>query len=691
MAPIKQTPKIPFDEAKFAAMAEPFTVRVEKCKGQARTPIAMPQGEDPTVDPGLGWSRENVRGLENWLVTEWSGGGLYDITIVDSLGANMKWAPWFDPTIYPEIVPPTMRTAAQQQPNPQVRQMSAFPNGLPNGLPQWQQMQQPQQFAHPYGYPPPPAQYQMPQPPPIGSSAWPSWRNEAEDRRREDELRQLRDQHARQEREMLDAKHKAELERERAANEARFARQDQGMNELRTMLAQLTQTLTQQQTQKPAGDSSEVAALRAQVEAQRQMHEAQTRDAAMREMMRQQAEATQRQIDTLMRQMEQQALAAREASQNRSDPLVAMVERQSAMNADTLKTMAQENARSLERVQNYIMTPQSMLELAQRQSQGMDAVTDKLSKTFGSVMDMQQRVIENAINLQPNGTSGIDLAREGIDKVTNLVEKYTTTKSAEQRFAMDAQVKVAQAQAQAIAATQGIQPQQPIVHVPPAQQQQLAGPQVRPSNANGAVAPNGVPMNGAKKVIASDKIERFGRTDQEWFGPLLPEVQRLRAGAARFIESLEQKPPRLKPDGEIDGVPPEQAAGAIVQAVGMCMQNNVAVDALTELLFVDRFSDFVHVIVPDSPKVYQEETTKNLIELAQRLTAEAENSEVPPVPPIDEAPPADDEAQPSDEEPNDEADPDDQDQSQDEPPPEPIAPPPIAKAAPPRTVVRRLH
>lgn len=676
MAPVKTTPRVPFDEEKFSKMVEPFTVRIEKVKGMARTPIPLPASEDPTLEPGTGFSRDNVRGMENWLVTEWSGGGLYDISITDSSPQplTMKWSPWWDPQTYPEIIPPPLRDAARQQPASyqhqpqqpqiQVRPMSAFPNGLP-GAPQ-QYPQQPQ-YAQPYYAAP---QYAMPQPPPVGTPQWNAWRNEAEDRRREDELRALREKEQLRERQAIEATHKAELERERAASEARFARQEQGMNELRAMIAQLTQSLTQAQT-KPPGDSPELVALRAQLaqqqaalEAQNREREAERRDTMMRDMIKQSNDAVQKQIDALMRSMEQQAAAAREASTNRPDQMLMMMQQMSRDNADALKAMSLESSRSLERLQGFMMTPQAMFDLASKQSASMETATEKVSNTFGKVMDMQQRVIENAINLQPGGSSAIDLAREGIDKVTSLVERYTSTKSTEARFAMDAQVKVAQAQAAAISA----QMNPGTVHIPPAPipQSQLAGAPV-----NAAQPDNVTPISSARK-----NVERFGRTDEEWFGPLLPEVLKLRAGVARFIESCNMVPPRVGKDGELEGVSPEQAAMAIIQAVGMCMQNNVVVQALADLLFMDRFADFVSVLIPDAPKTYRDDTTSIVIDLARKISAENGGDTTA----LDAAE-AEDTA-------GDDGD-DDGDESEDGAQPEvSSAPPPTAKPAAP---VRRLH
>lgn len=618
------THKQPFDEERFSKMVEPFTVRVEKVRGMARTPIALPPSDDPTIEPGTNWSAANIRGIENWLVTEWSGGGLYEISIVDVQGQTMKWTPWFDPNQYPEKIPPTMQDATRgatapavpaasssvvipfaQPQQPQVRPMSAFPHGLPQSFPMMAQAQ-PQQG---YAYAPP--QYQIPPPPPVGTPGWNAWSNEAENRRREDELRGLREREAAREREAMDAKHRAELERVRAENAAQVQRQEQTMNEMRSMVAQLTASLQQAQA-RPAGDSPELIALRAQLaqqqaalDAQTREREAERRDTMMREAMRQSQEATQKQIDALMRQMELQAQAAREAATNRPDQMVMILQQMSRDNAEALKAMSVESARSLERLQGFMMTPQAMFDLASKQSQSMENATDKVARTFGTVMDMQQRVIENAIQLAPGGTSGVDLAREGIEKVAGLVERYTTNKSTEARFAMDAQVRVAQAQAAAVAAQMG-QPIPPTVYTPPAPVEQ--------SQLNGAPAPNGQPAKGPKP----SQVERFGRTDQEWFGSIVfVEVAKLRAGAARFIESLEMTPPRMKGD-EVDGVSPEQAAIAIGQAIQLCMQNNIQVQALTDLLFADRFADFIAVTLPDAPQAYRDDATKALISLAQQ-------------------------------------------------------------------------
>ena len=96
-----------FDPEKLGKMQEPLTVRVEKIRGgAARIPIDLPVRE-PDLAPGLGWDRDSVRRIENWLMTECpgGGGGVYHVLVVDSIGDRMEWQFLADPRLYPEIPP----------------------------------------------------------------------------------------------------------------------------------------------------------------------------------------------------------------------------------------------------------------------------------------------------------------------------------------------------------------------------------------------------------------------------------------------------------------------------------------------------------------------------------------------------------------------------------------------------------
>jgi hypothetical protein len=115
MAAPKSEKEQRFDQVKLQAMHEPLTVRVEKMRGNVRQPIELPakgseqQGFSP---PGVNWTRDEVLGLENFILTKWAGGGYYEFTVTDAKGERMTWQGVWDPRLYPEKVPPNTQEAA---------------------------------------------------------------------------------------------------------------------------------------------------------------------------------------------------------------------------------------------------------------------------------------------------------------------------------------------------------------------------------------------------------------------------------------------------------------------------------------------------------------------------------------------------------------------------------------------------
>src|SRR5262249_29349443 len=98
------------DLVKLNALQDPLLLRVVKIKGNVEQPIELPAKDN--LPPGAGWTRDEVLSLENWLVTRWSGGGYYRVTVVDSRGAELKWTFLIDPRTWPERVPPNTAEAS---------------------------------------------------------------------------------------------------------------------------------------------------------------------------------------------------------------------------------------------------------------------------------------------------------------------------------------------------------------------------------------------------------------------------------------------------------------------------------------------------------------------------------------------------------------------------------------------------
>jgi len=641
-----------FDDAKLAAMVDPLTVRVEKIKGTTRTPIPLPEGENGET-PGTEWTKDSVRGLENFLVTQWSGGGLYEITVTDSstpAPLTMKWSPFWNVGDYPELVPPPLAAAraATPQPAPPMqmaapqplatpRPMAAFPNGLP-------MFQQPVPYAAPQSYPQPYQgyAYAMPPPPQVGTPGWGMWAQEAEKRRESDDLRQLREENARVAREALAAKHAAELERERQANEARFSQQAAQVTELRNMIAQLATAIQNGNNNKPNAELELLKEtnrrLAEQAENEKREREAERRERETRDALKAVQDANARQFELMQRTIEtMQARLTEAANGSKSDPLITMLQEQARQHSDAIKEIARSQSMNLERIQAFMMNPRDMFMMAKESQSSVEQTTERISKLFGSVIDVQQKVTENLLQMQPGGSGALDVVRDGLTSVKELAERYVGSKATNERIAMQAQAQIAQAQAQAYAAAHGaqqaqVQAQQPQVAAPaPAG---LAGnaaamkPDKKPKKPVVVTATAGPAGETKVAQTSSAKAKRLGKTDTEWFGPLISNVEELREGVSRYLESLALDPPRVNAKGEPDGVSPEQAAFAVAQAVQTVMQHNLMIPVMRDLLFQDRFADFFDVLLPDAPQTYRDDTTQAFVELAKKLGAVAGKGEV---------------------------------------------------------------
>lgn len=629
-----------FDEAKLVSMVEPLTINIVEIIGSAASPIQIPEGEDGQPG-GVNWDKDGVRRIEQWLVSQWSGGGMYEITVTDSASPPqvMKWRPFWDKREYPKLVAspqdPNIRIPVAQPATPQ-QQVSrmAFPQGIPSFQPQAgfsQGYPQQQQF-----YQPPP----LPGPPAVGTPAFTSWQGEVERREREDrarrtedELRQLREEKARTEREALNARHQTELRAAEQANERRFSTQDQHLAELRNMIASLTQAIQNGPASKVNPEIEALKESNRQLaerhERERQDREAERRDRETRELIKAQQELGQRQFDELRRQHEDTVRRMTEG-QNRHDPLLTMMQEQSRQQAEAMKELARQQSAQLDKIQLFMMNPRDMMLMAKESRGEIGAETDRIARMYSGMIETQQKFTENLLQLQPGGGGALDLVRDGVNGVKEIAERYMGQKAVEARVNTQAQVQVAEAQSRAIVAQAAAQSGQPVpVPPPPHVPTHLAGPQT-----NGTT--NGTKKKGKKLPVAVEETaevkapsttKRLGKTDMEWFGPIISEVEILREGVNHFIESCGVVPPRLNPKGEIDGISPLNAAMGVMQAVQLVMAKQIPIPVMIDLLFQDRFADFVDVLVPDAPQNYRDDLTQILVAQTNALKAGAKGAE----------------------------------------------------------------
>jgi hypothetical protein len=647
-----------YDDAKLQEMAEPLTVRIEKFKAGRKSPVPMWDSDSGGTN-GSGFLKEEIQRLEGYLLTQWAGGGYYEITVTDPNSVVMKWTPYWNPSEYPELVPPPMQGVV----SPDAPPVNHNPQGsrMP---PPFQPFQGPQAGGWPQSY-------SMPAPPPFGSPNYPNWVNESERREEKAEMKRLREESERRDREAREAAHRADLERERAANNERFAR-------LENTLGSLVGTLKEANAA-PKGPSPTELAMQAQLETMREEarrataaaetarleREADRREQTLREQMRLQvdeakrvAEDTSRRLEAMQSQLQQTitTLTTQIANAgNKSDPMLAFMQENARQTAEMVKEMARESRNSIEGLKGFMMNPRDMFAMARESQQGVEAAVERTMRMTDGIIQTQQRVMEHAVQMAPQGNGVIDAVTQGMSNVKEFLERLVITKGKEAQAQAAAQASIAQSQAHAIevnarAANPAAFMPQPGLNAPPPPE---------------PVAPTPPAAEAPRAPVEPERL--WGRTDREWFGPALGDVMNLRRGVAEFIaagramlasgatpEAIEQIP----------GAHPVDAARGIMVGAAVAQQQRVIVPAMVELLGPGLLDEFLTVLLPEATVEYRDEVIK-LLKDPEALAKGADSQE----PPEPTEPP-----EPGDEDGDGEDDDDDEAQP---------APPPVIQVAKP--------
>lgn len=614
--PLHTGPKT-FDDTRLSAMVEPLKVRVDRIKNNQRMPIPLPDSNSGEPN-GSGWTKEEVRELEAILVNHWSGGGLYEITVTDSSEnpIAMKWQPYWPPQEYPEKVPPPLQEgrapdAAPIQPLFPGARMPFVPPTPPVQLQSTQPL-----YASPYPMPPPP---------PVGTPQYSAWSAEAELRRLREENERQRIENERRDREAREEKHRAELERQRTADNDRFAKLEHSIMTLAGSLKEAN-TAPKGPTQAELDMQRQIAELKEQTrraeeraEASRREAEADRRENQLREQMRLQAEEARRAYETTQQQIanmqrEFQTMIANLTTQltsasNKSDPLIQMMLENARQHADMVKEIARENRAAMERVQANVMNPREMMALARESQQGVEQAIERTTKLTSTVLDMQNRVLETALQTQPQGNGVIDAVTQGMSNVKEFLERFVTSKSKEAVAQAQAQAEIAHAQARAVEIhARATNPQA----FAPAE---LAGPAM-PAQAFTPPPPPSPEAASTAAPTTPRRVERlWGRTDEEWFGPVLGEVLQLRAGVQEFLTAVKRYEQTGEAPAKIEDVPGTHPAGAargISMAVAVAQQRGLIIPALVELLIAGNVGGFVDVLLPDASPQYRDEVVRML-------------------------------------------------------------------------------
>jgi hypothetical protein len=633
-ATVIRPPKV-FDLAKFESMVEPFTVRVEKIKGSTKYEIPMPPDAGGGA-PGTGWSKDQTRELQTWLVNEWSGGGHYGIAITDSSvpPQMMEWNAYYPPHEFPEKVPPTLQGAflpnvpvpgsvAAAHPVNQGRSPMAQFSGSGSSLPpasMFPQQTMPAPAPQP-GYYPPPPYYATPIAPAV-AAAQPN-----------NEVAMLREALAQQREQNVQREFERRLAEIKADSDRRVA-------EMQTTMQAMVEKLTasMQAAARPAVDP-QIEHLREQT---RMLQEQDRRrveemDRMRREQeMRDQIKASQEQMARLVDESNRRFEAFMASNANKGpDPQIMMFQQMFAAQMDAMKEISRTSQSQLDRVQNFMMRPQDVLAIAKESATSADQVAVNMSRQWEQMFNVSRQLTEQAAQLNSGGGGNevIGLIREGAGKLGEWAEKYTGSKAKENIAQVNAQAEIAKAQADVTKAqlermsemarmeaalksgavvqmpdgsyrAGGAAPQ-PAISAPP---MGVPGrPWVAPKAAaaaagglNGAPASNVVPINDGQRRVK-------GRTDLEWFGIILPNVKQLRDEVAAFIKALEQTPPQKA------GLSPEEATMAIQMAAAEVMNRQIPIPAMVDLLLQGMVPDFLDVLLPDAPQSYRDDVVKLLM------------------------------------------------------------------------------
>ena len=652
MVTTNKKPKIPgsLDKVALEQMVEPLTVQIYKQKNGNPSPVPLPIGE--SGQPGVGWSKGEVLAIEQgWLVNNWSGGGMYEITVTDDtrpMPQKLVWKPYWPTSDYPDKIPPTLQEAARpdllsgpaSQPQPVQVPMTQFPGGLPSGgIVPYAPMQQHQ--PSPMYYPP---NYQ------AGYQAPPSFyaqqQQQADQRRLEERLIAAEQQVMQSKLEATQRQYQIDLERERAANAAAIQR-------LESRLAEMTQAQT---TTRP---NAELDLLKQQLENERREREMERRERETRDMMTAQAANIQRQIE----QMQQQHQTLMQAQQNRGpDPMLQMMAEQNRQQMDAMKEISRQSTAQIEKFQGFMMSPRDVMAMTKDASNGLDAVTQKMAGVYGNVLDMHQKVLENAMQLNQGGSETVGLIRDGVTSAKELAERYFTVKSKEAQAQAqaqavtaqaNAQVQAVQAQAQAAIAQAQSRAGQPMPNAP-VHQPRPAAPSAPAAGLAGQPQANGVtsfdewrkkreqdaPLPQARETVGVTSqptpttapaptivaappadAKHNGHSDQEWFGPLYGDVVQLRIGVEQHLKGLQKMPPTKT------GVDAETVSKAIFQAAGVVIQNNIPIPAMVELLNNQDYNKFLAVLLPNTPEAFRNDVMGHLKKLLGDETEETDDED----------------------------------------------------------------
>lgn len=571
MAPKTRGPLEAFDDAKLAELTEPITVTVHKVLNGRPCPIVLPPKPEWDV-PGKGWSQDEVRQLENFIVTAWSGGGQYHFAATGDNGQQIRWQAYWPVDKYPEkgplvSAPPSSNGNGASAPTLAGAASTVVVPPTPAYMPPptWMQYSAAHlAAASPTASTPAtqaPTYYQYPTPL--------SRHSDASDRLQEEREARLQ----------LEAK----IERERLENHYK---------EQLAMINQEMRRLQEQMQIRPTGESPETLALKAQLEALQRERE---NDRA-REMQRETQRESERQIAALQQSTQQQIAALTTLIQQLQqkpvgpDPfMMMMIESQKAqataqleiakLQAEAQKEAARLQAESAREAARTSIGPRELIDIMSRAGQGQE----QLANGYTRLIEATQQTFENMLNAQgPQVHPALEMLGQGVQGALGVAQRYIEAKENAATNQARAAAAVGQAQAQA--------------QVAAAQLAAAAGGGVPTGAVVGAGQPDEVGDDDDEGGEGDDEIDAM---EQELFGGALEQVKKLRNAVA---------------SGQ---APPDRIASAILDGIAYFGNKGEAVKAF-DLWRTGELAKLIDVLIPDATTSYRGQVAEALFKVRQQ-------------------------------------------------------------------------
>lgn len=596
-----------FDLATFEKMTEPVTIRiarVDRATG-GKTPLSLPQVE---------WSKADAKRIEDIVLKDIAGGGVYEAEMNGANSVGFKWKFMFPENLFPPMF--TGGPVPHQGPAPapgaappgtawtvapyagvagQPIYMSQAPAPAAYQAPQQQRGSTPMQYPYMYGY----------SPSTFGSANGASTKEDSLRAEVEAMKQRALDSEHRREREAAETRHATEMaELRRAIQESNAApKQDSQLEALKLQMAadrerherERQEAREAREEQRRQEDIRRQEALVQRQEEQRRQDDQRREELRLLEERRRSDEENRRRDEDARRQIEEARRMAeqtqREASERRFELMIQMMQAQQANNpmtsmlADVTRQLADSQREASLRAAEAPMKSMEMARMFKDMS-GSDHLMKNIADAYNSAHGISMRGLEMVSTFMQSqqGSPGWELLGQGIQGAKEAFTDFVTSskkaemaqaraaqaQAQERTMAHQAQVAYAQAQTMAQQAAQNPAMQEQ------AEQARLTAEQAASQAAGAAQAAAGAAQEATAAADAKEEKE------MELFGIAWPEVQKIRV--------------MIKTEGETEKM------GNII-ALGVCMatvqlaEQKISIPAF-DLIRDKRTFDLIELLVP---------------------------------------------------------------------------------------------